>query len=189
MPGIEDQIDNTIRYVKLLCFQWGLYMFNWVTDSWDSSCEWCVKSIRAIEHAHKEDVFVFLTRNTHPISVKGDWSGLRDNALVFSREKKRFIRYNRIQPPNNHRFDIVSLNIDCSGSSIDISSLFHEVGWKDQAMPSLFEMVLLTMIIDNKSYSIQDIEKWHLDVMDSDANTHRISLRSEVAQRPFTGWS
>jgi hypothetical protein len=189
MPGIEEQIDNTIRYVKILCFQWSVTMFNWVTDSWDASCEWCVKSVRAIEYAHKEDIYVFLSNNTHPVSVKGDWSGLRDNSFVYSLKNKRFTRHNRIQPLNNHRFDIVSLNLDCNGSSIDISSLFHEVSWKDQAVPSLFEMVLLTMMINNKSHSIQEIEKWHLDVMDSDANTHRISLQSEVARRPFTGWS
>ncbi len=189
MPGIEEQIDNTIRYVKMLCFQWGLFMFNWVTDSWDTGCEWCIKSIRAIEHAHKENVYVFLSRNTHPISVKEDWSGLRDNAFVYSQDQKRFTRYNRIQPPNNHRFDIVSVSLDTNESSTDISPLFHEVGWKDQAAPSILEMVLLVLLQSNKSYSLQEIEEWHLEVMDSDANTHRISLKGEMAKRPFAGWS
>jgi hypothetical protein len=189
MPGLDEQIDNTIRYIKMLCLQWGLCMFNWVTDSWDTGCEWCVKSIRAIEHAHKENVYVFLSRNTHPISVKGDWSGLRDNQLVYNTVTKRFTRFNRIQLPANHRFDIVSVSLDASGSSIDISPFFHEVGWKDMAAPSLLEMVLLTMLDSNKSYSIQDLEEMYVEVMDSDANTHRIPLRGEIAHRPFAGWS
>jgi hypothetical protein len=189
MPGIEEQIDNTIRYIKMLCFQCGLCMFNWVTDSYYATYKWCVKSVRAIEDAHKEDVYIFLTRNTHPISVKGDWSGLRDNAFVYNIKTKRFIRHNRIQTHLNNRFDIVSVELHSNENHIDISPLFHEVGWKEMAAPSAFEMVLLWSIIENKSYSIQDIEEMNIEVMDSDANTHTISLRGEISHRPFTGWT
>ncbi len=186
---MDQKIDEFLRWGRMVCFQWGLFLFNWVTDSWDAGCEWCVKSIRAIEHAHKEDLYVFLSRNTHPVCVKGDWGGLRDNALVYSATTKRFTRQNRVQTSNNHRFDIVSLTLENNGTSYDIAPLFHDVSWKDQANPSLTEMVLLWSMIAKQSFTVQEISEMRIQVMDSDANEHTIRLDGEIDNRPFTGWT
>jgi hypothetical protein len=189
MPGLDEQIDRFLRWGRMVCFQWGLFFFNYITNTWDSGCEWCVKSIRAIEHAHKEDVYVFLSRNTHPVCVKGDWGGLRDNTLVFSPTNNRFTRENRIQTPTNNRFDVVTVSLVGQEKMYDLSSLFHDVSWKDQANPSLTEMVLLWSMLAKQSFTIQEIGEMKIHVMDSDANDHSIQLHDELANRPFTGWS
>jgi hypothetical protein len=187
---MDQQIDNFLRWTKMFCLQWGLFLFNYVTNTWDAGCEWCVRSLRAIEHAHKEDMYIFLSRNTHPVHVKGDWAGLRDNSFVFSTETNRFTRQNRIQPQQNHRFDVVTVGLDTNGGEMfDLSPLFMDVSWKDQAAPSPYEMVLLWAIMSNKSYSLQELDSFHLTVMDSDANDHRLSLQNEIVRRPFTGWT
>ncbi len=190
MPGLDEMLDDcTQRCIRRL-IPFFLVTWNWITDQWDNACEWGVKTLRAIEHAHKDDVWIFFDQNHRPYHAKEDWPGIPDNGLVFYPETNTFLLHNRIIPtPGVRRFDLVSAEISLEGERIDCSSFFHSVSWKGLAAPSLVEMIhLFGVCVKRKPYTTQQINAMTLHVMDSDAEEYEIPLCDESARVRFDGW-
>ena len=170
---------------------WSLIAWNRITEWWDSACEFLVKSIRALEHAHKRDYYMFIDRNQFPIHVKED--ELDDFAIppyVFCEETSLFSIYNHPYEDNvRNVFHVVSVELIEVNRIRDISSFFHRLSWKGLFAPSLFEVVLLYQKL-NKEYLKRDriLEK-KLRVMDDNGDIHMIPLSSPIAKRVFTGWT
>ena len=192
MPDIDGAIDNCMQGCMRRMLPFLLIAFNWITDKWDTTCKWSVKTFRAIEHAHKDDIWIFLDANHRPYHAKYDWKGIPDNGLVFYPESKSFLLHNRIIPtPSIRRFDLVSAELSSSNNTekIDCSSLFHEVSWKGLAAPSLVEMIhIFGIYVKGRPFTTQEINSMTLHVMDSEAEDFDIPLASESARVRFDGW-
>jgi hypothetical protein len=189
MSCLDERIERKIRYYTGVMIQWSLITWNLLTNTWDSGCEFSVKIIKALEHAHKANQCIFLDSNTLPYCVKGDWSETPDNTLVYNMENKTFLLHNRTIPnPGKKRFNIVTAELITNDARIDLTEFFNEVSWKGLAAPSLLEMIILYGFHQNHPVSVHTIKGWSIEVMDSDANEHKIYLHSDIASRRFSGW-
>jgi hypothetical protein len=190
---MEDRIDACINGCMRRMLPFLLIAWNWITDRWNDTHEWGVKTLHAIEHAHKDDVWIFFDANHRPYHAKHDWPGIPNNGLVYYPESKIFLLHNRIIPtPGIRRFDIVSAVLSAGSNSerIECTSFFLEVGWKGLAAPSLVEMIhLFGVCVKGKPYTNEQINSFTLHVMDSEGDDYDIPLESTTAQRRFTGWS
>ena len=190
---MDDKIDRCMNGCMRRILPYCLIAWNWMTDTWENMCKMGVKTLRAIEHAQKDDIWIFFDANQMPYHAKHDWPGIPDNGLVFYSETKSFLLHNRIIPtPGIHRFDIVSaeLSTQDSSSRIDCTSFFLEVSWRGLAAPSLVEMIhLFGTCVKGNPYSSEQINQLTLHIMDSDGEFFDIPLNSVSASQRFTGWT
>ncbi len=193
MPGIDESIDTCINGCMRRMLPFLLITWNWITDAWNDTCEWGVRTLRAIEHAHKNDVWIFFDANHRPYHAKEDWPGISDNALVFYPESNTFLLHNRIIPtPRTKRFDLVTAELSTGNSSerIDCSSFFHQVGWKGLAAPSLVEMIhLFGVCVKGKPYTNEEINNFMLHITDSEGDDFDIPLNCPSARQRFDKWT
>ncbi len=190
---MDESIDQCMNGCMRRILPYCLMAWNWITDKWDEGCEWGVRTLRAIEHAHKDDVWIFFDANHRPYHAKHDWPGIPDNGLVFFPETKSFLLHNRIIPtPGVRRFDLVSAELSTPDSSlrIDCSSFFHEVSWRGLAVPSLVEMIhLYGVCVKGKPFTNEQINQMTLHIMDENADNFDIPLNSSSARQRHVSWS
>jgi hypothetical protein len=73
----------------------------------------------------------------------------------------------------------------------DLSSFFYAVSWVSSASasPSVLELVLV-FALENQFYlPLSTLEKFTVRILDSNCETHEISLTSDEARVPFTGFA
>ena len=186
MPGIDERIEVWLYILWGNLVQWGLITWHWITDTWDRGCEAAIKTLRAIEHAHKEDIYIFIDRNSQPLVLKED--SLNDsysNMLIFNPSSNTFLLHNRLTDSSiRNSFDCV----DVSFNSKNLTEFFMNLRWNQAAAPSLLECVILYGILYNEPMSRTFIQAKTLVVLDSNVNEHRIQLDSELAKNRFASW-
>jgi hypothetical protein len=72
MSGADQQIDDLLAYMYRSFLQNLLIFWNWVTELWERIRRWCEITWRAILTAQKNDVYIFLDRNSLPLMLKED---------------------------------------------------------------------------------------------------------------------
>jgi hypothetical protein len=183
--GIDEDISIWLRYIWGFMVQWSLIAWHFTTDTWDKGCEWSIKTIRGIQEAHQEDVWVFIDRNSTPLLLKDkDVTEHYNNSLLFYPKSNTFLLHNRLTDNRSSSFDCV----DVSYNSNNLTSFFMNLRWKQGAAPSLVECVMLFWILNKAPLPRSEINTIQLVVLDSDAAEHTINLGSEQGKRRFTAW-
>ncbi len=178
-------IEEWTLYLWGSFMQWSLILWHWTTDTWDRGYEWGIKTLRAIENAHKENTWVFMDRNYTPLLIKDiQIQEHYNNKLVFNESTNTLLLHNRLADNTYQSFDCVDVRV----GQENITSFFMNLRWKQGAAPSLIECILLYGILSHYPLSREEISTKLLTVLDSDANEHEILLGSEVAKRRFVGW-
>ncbi len=182
--SIDESIDRCFRSWTRSILPWLLACFHYITEKWDEVSKWSVKTRKAIEYAHKDDVWIFFDANHRPYHAKSDWPGIPDNALVFNPKTNLFLLHNRLIPsPRINRFDFITAEIKLNEKMIDCSDFFLEIGWKGLAIPSLVEMVHLYSIQKlEKPFTVEQINVIVLHVTDIEGDTFEIPLNSSFAK-------
>ena len=188
--GIDERIDRCFRSCARSVLPWFLIFYNYVTDIFDRFCIWGSNTLRAIEHAHKDDIWIFFDQNNRPYYAKNDWPGIPDNSLTFNPKTNIFLLHNRIIPiPGVHRFDMITADLVINGKTCDCSSFFLEVGWKGLAAPSLVEMIHLYGILKlGMPYTTEQINSMTLHITDTDGDDYDIPLNCSSAQQRHSTW-
>lgn len=168
---------------------WSLIAWNRITEWWDGACEFLVKSIRALEHAHQKDYYMFVDRNQFPIHVKeNELENYAMTPYVFCEETSLFYSYNDEREMIRNVFHVVSVELIEVNRIVDISSFFHRLSWKGVFAPSLLEVVLLYQKLNKDYLKREYILEKKLRIMDENGDMHTIPLSSNIAKRFFTGW-
>ncbi len=188
--GIDESIDRCFRSCSRQLLPYVLIMFNYITDKWNEMCEWGVKTLKAIEHAHKDDIWIFFDANHRPYNAKQDWPGIPDNALLFNPKTNIFLLHNRIIPtPGVKRFDLITAEITLNNEAIDCSSFFLDVGWKGLASPSLVEMIHLFGILRlGAPFTTEQINSMILHITDTEGDDFDIPLNCASARLRHDSW-
>jgi hypothetical protein len=192
MAGIDESIDTWLRYIWGFFVQWSLISWHYATDTWDRGCEWGVKTLRAVEHAHKENVWVFLDRDAMPLLRKEDeLTDHYDNKLVFYPNSSTFLLHNRLTENRFHSFDCVDVSLrKISNNKIEnITEFFMNIKWKSGANPTLAECIKIYGILHNTPFTNIGIADYCLIVIDSNGDEHQIQLGSDLAHIRFSGWT
>jgi hypothetical protein len=183
--GIDEDISIWLRYIWGFMVKWSLITWHFTTDTWDKGYEWSMKTLGAIENAHKEDVWVFIDRNSIPLLLKdADVNEHYNNYLLFYPKSNTFLLHNRLTENRATSFDCVDVSYDTN----NLTSFFMDLRWKQGAAPSLFECVMMYWILNKAPLRKGEINTIELIVLDSDASEHRITLGSEDGRRRFASW-
>lgn len=190
MASVDRQIDIWMNYIYGLFVQQALIFWNWITSLWDEGCEYGIKTLRAIEHAHKKDMYVFLDRNSMPIVLKEDLiNDEYSNKLVFNEDTTTFFLHNRLTHTTNESFDCVDISFRENNTELNLTGFFMNLRWKREAAPSLVECISLYSLLNKTPFSQSKIANASLIVLDSSATEHRIPLNSDIARRRFVEWA
>ena len=184
--SIEQQLDIWTRWI----IQTALIGWNWVTESWDNSMEYCIRILTSLEHAHVKDEWIFINPNEIPyIAKEGKHSTRFEPTMVcYYPETHTFCYKERING-RAQRFDAIEVVLERIGQDdIDLADFFNQVTWKQFAIPSLYEVVMMYFLEQKTPISHYALERMMLRVVDSSMDEHRIPLNSNTATRRFTGW-
>lgn len=148
---------------------------------------------RAVIHAHMPSSWVFLGRNGYPLMLKeGDISHeTLASLLTYNPTTRSFCPTG--PRDSKTRLDVVTAElVDASGIVFhDLSSFFYAVSWVPTAaagIPSILELVLV-FALENQFYlPLSTLETFTVRILDSNCETHTISLASDEAREPFTGF-
>ena len=184
--GFDDRLDEYLRYIWGFIVQWCLIGWHWTTETWNRGYEWVLTTLRAIEDAHKENVWVFMDRNSMPLLVKNDnLTENYNNCLLFYPDTNTFLLHNRLMENGLQSFDCVDVTLGTE----NVTGFFMNLRWKQGAAPTLVECILLYGILTRLPMSKQTITTKSLTVLDSNTDEHQILLGSEQAKRRFTSWT
>ncbi len=189
---MDARIDYWTHRIYSFCIQWALIGWNNLTVLWDSFCEWCIRILQALEHAHKQDIWLFTDANITPTRVRGIDALLESDvaALVYNTETNTFLLHNVEQNSRVNRFDCVDVTFQFPNElQMNLTEFFMNVQWKSGSAPSLLECIILFGMIQNMHWSVSKVSTGRIEVIDSNADTHIIELQSRVAYRRFKGWT
>lgn len=188
--SIDERIDRCFRSCARGVLPLFLIFYNYITDTWDRCCEWGSKTLKAIEHAHKDDIWIFFDNNHRPYYAKNDWPGIPDNALVYNPNTNIFLLHNRIIPtPGVRRFDVITAEFNFGSQTIDCSPFFLEVGWKGLGAPSLVEMIHLYGILKlGTPFTTEQINSITLHITDTEGDDYDIPLNCSEARERHSSW-
>ena len=144
----------------------------------------------------KADLYMFGKRNSIPWAVqKSSVYTAVGIKLEFCPETKLF--YSQPNAPESHETledFVMGELVDSEGHGIcDMSDFLQNVKWSassTEERPSLYEMVLVNMLLNNSMIVSKDVmDTYVLNVVTVDDPALSIPMSSLVAVRPFQGWS
>jgi len=145
------------------------------------------KTVRGILDAHTPSSWIFLERNTYPMILKID-TCIFMNELMYDPELHKIILVGMNDTTRN-TLDVVTAEVYHNNSlQFDMSSFFYNVGWTTSSQVSLFELVVIYTLENEKYIPVHILKKYSITILDSDGNTHTISLGSTIALDPIEKW-
>jgi hypothetical protein len=190
MAGADEQIDEWLAYMYRVFLQNVLIFWNWVTELWERIRRWCEITWGAILTAQKNDVYLFLDRNSLPFVLKEDSiTEEYNNKLTYYPEVSTFFLHNRMTDIHINSFDCVDVSLQDDTRETNLTGFFMNIRWRREGAPSLVECVTLYSLLNNTPFSQARIADCTLVVLDSSANEHRIQLNSDLARRRFASWA
>lgn len=160
-------------------------------------CTMLEKTIVSLKNpSYTPNLYMFGNRNSCPWAVKrGSIYTAVGIKLEFCPETKLF--YSQPNTPESHEKledFVMGEVVDSEGHGIcDMSDFLQNVKWSassDEERPSLYEMVLVNMLLNNSMIVSKDVmDTYVLNVVTVDEPALSILMSSLVAVRPFQGWS
>jgi hypothetical protein len=146
--------------------------------------------------SYTPDLYMFGKRNSCPWAVKkGSIYTAIGIQLEFCLDNKLF--YSQPNAPESHETledFVMGELVDSEGHGVcDMSDFLQNVKWSASSAeerPSLYEMVLVNMLLNNSMIVSKDVmDTYVLNVVTVDDPALSIPMSSSVALRPFQGWS
>jgi hypothetical protein len=145
-----------------------------------------MKTYRGARDAHVEERWIFIDENAYPYRVRGEYTG---NTYMTYYPEQNVLTTEETEGGVQRRFHIVTAEIKKEETTEDVTEIFHRIKWSPGAAPSVLEMILLHNMHKQTMYSIKDIRKWKLHVMDDNADEHVLDLGKEGVFVKFRGWA
>ena len=175
-----------------------LVLFNVLMKIADQVGVFTGNAVKAIQNSYIPDMYIFRERNSIPWVVKkGSVYTSIGCALEYSVNEKMFYAVSSSESAPAKMDDIVMAElVDSSGSGVcDMSEFFHSVRWScassasSEEAPSLYEMVLMNLLANNKIVCDKVLSSYVLNVITIDNPSLTLPLSSEAAKKPFLGWN
>jgi hypothetical protein len=140
-------------------------------------------TLEGIYDAHTDDIFILETPNAYPLVVKDSWEFYSNSYRVFYPNTCKFYKTSETKK----YADIVTAVVTGDDFTYDLSSFLYNACWSDTP-PSLYELLLISLVINKRYVSHETLSKCILTVLTSDVEEFSIELMSEFARKPFRGW-
>lgn len=184
-------MNSTYTWLLTQC----LVVFNLLVKATEQISAVSVRALKAVQNSYIPDIYIFRERNSVPWVVKkGSVYRSIGCALEYSVLNTMFYPHEGEEQAATSKMDdiVMAELVDLSGVGIcDMSEFFHAVRWSASAeeAPSLYEMVLVNLLADNKIISDEVLSAYVLNVITIDNPSLSVPLSSDAAKKPFLGWN
>ena len=164
---------------------------HFVSDVYNKVSEVVARSVKGAMDAHKECVWLFMSRNSVPWVTYGNaYSGI-DYPIIYYPETKRMFISPHNTSESEYFGDVVLANMSNSDGyiNVEMSSTFHGISWRSSGeSPSLYEVALIHCLSHGLVFTEKEMGKFSLDILTADSASVRVRLDSSEAKAPFSGW-
>ena len=169
----------------------GMILLNMIIGFIEKVCDKVYIAVKAINDSSASDILVFRNRNETPWMVK-------ENALPVS--KGCNLRYSM----NDKKFyevagnlDLLKMDdiimaelVDAAGVGIcDMSEFLHSVKWGHFCGPSVYELVLVNLLMNRLSLSKEFLSKCVLNVTTLENPSLSIKMSNPLVRDDFISWN
>ena len=190
MPSLDNTLDDFTRLLwskLLLCV---LSTTHFVSDVYNKVATAVARSVKGAIDAHKESVWLFMSRNSVPWVTHGNEYQNIDYPIVYYPETKRMCMSQHNTSENKSFGDVVLASMSNKDGyiNVEMSSTFHGISWSSSESPSLYEVALIHCLSHGLVFTEKEMDKFSLDILTADSASVRVRLNSSVAKAPFSGW-
>jgi hypothetical protein len=167
----------------------GAILLNVVLCFIENVCDKADIAIKAIKDSSIPDTLIFRKRNESPWLVKENAGHvIKGVRLCYSVTHNNFFDFSETSMEDNKMEDIILAEVvDESGNSVcDMSRFFHSMKWT--FAPSIYECVIVNMLLSKIVLSDKYLESCSLNVMTLTNPSLTIQLSSSFAKEPFVSW-
>jgi len=164
-----------------LCF----HAFLYISKVYDAASKVYETTKEAILNARAEVYWVISSPNTYPSVVNDLWYIEGDENRIFYPTTHKFYKTSDAKAS----LDIVIATVNGKTLSHNLSSFLYKVSWLESNPPSLYELVLLSLMSDKMYIPHSVLADCSLAILTSEADELIIPLNSELAKKPFRGWA
>ena len=194
LPAIDDKFEAALEWTlqsldsfKNTLLIWGLIGINWAITGCEVVYNFTAKSCKGAIDIHREIFWVFTKRNSIPwplTEIKEDY----EYPLIYSPESNKFSR-TLVSEGSSFSFDDIvfaEMKNSDSTTSIDLTSIFHNVRWTVGFTPSLYEVALVYCLKNNLLKIVGHLEDFTVEIMNAEGKTLIFLLDSTNGRAPFT---
>ena len=167
-----------------------MILLNLIIGFIESVCDKVDVAVKAINDSSISDILIFRDRNEYPWLVK-------ENALPvlksvhrhYSMNHKKF--YETVGNSELLKMDdiIMAELVDASGVGVcDMSEFLHSVKWSSASPPSVYELVLVNILINGLCVSKEYLSTCVLNVTTLENPSLTINLSNPLVKDDFVSW-
>lgn len=192
MPSLDNTLDDITRLLWskfLLCV---LSTTHFVSDVYNKVSEVVARSVKGAMDAHKESVWLFMSRNSVPWVTHGNGYRNIDYPIIYYPETKCMYISPHDTSESKSFGDVVLANMSNEDGyiNVEMSSTFHGISWRSSGeSPSLYEVALIHSLSHGLVFTDKELDKFSLDILTADSVSVRVRLNSSEAKAPFSGWN
>jgi hypothetical protein len=178
-----------LESLKASMLVWGLVAFNSFTTGCEIFYDFTSKSVRGAMDAHVQKVWVFTERNSTPWELTEAEAHTYKYPLVYFPESNKLSGDQlSVLEGGVFSFDDVAMAEIKSpeGTTLDLSSTFHNLRWKAGFTPSLYEVAVIHCLKNKLCFLTGKLGNFTIEILTADAKTITHLLDSSVSRLPFT---
>ena len=187
--SLDVTLERATQWIWNRALLFTLLTTNFVSNAFNKLYEYSSISLQGAMDAHKEEVWLFTTRNALPwVSFVEDYRGKEYPIIYYPRNKNMYINPGNTSEKKSFD-DVVLANMTNGDGSVNIemSSTFHNISWTSSGdSPSLYEVALIHCLSHKFLFTEKEMSEFTLEILTADANTFCISMQH--AKESFSGW-
>lgn len=154
-------------------------------------CDKVDVAVKAIQDSSVADILIFRDRNQSPWLVKENaLPVLKGVHLHYSVTDKKF--YEIVGNSDLLKMDdiIMAELVDASGEGVcDMSEFLHSVKWSSSSPPSVYELVLVNLLMNKMCFTKDYLSKCVLNVTTLENPSLTINLNNPLVKDNFLSWN
>ena len=163
-----------------------------MSDVYNKVSDVVARSVKGAMDAHKESVWLFMSRNSVPWVTHGNGYRNIDYPIIYYPETKCMYISPHDTSESNSFGDVVLANMSNEDGyiNVEMSSTFHGISWRSSGeSPSLYEVALIHSLSHGLVFTDKELDQFSLDILTADSVSVRVRLNSSEAKAPFSGWN
>jgi len=167
-----------------------MILLNLIMGFIETVCDKVDIAVKAINNSSVSDILVFRDRNETPWMVKENALPVSKGChLRYSMTDKKFYEVGGRELLKMDNIIMAEL-VDASGVGVcDMSEFLHSVKWESFSPPSVYELVLVNLLINGICLSKKFLSECFLNVTTLENPSLTIKLKNPLVRDDFVSWN
>jgi hypothetical protein len=171
----------------------GIVLLNVIMGFIEAVCDKVDVAVKAIRDSSVSDILIFSNRNEFPWLFKENaLPVLKGSNLLYSMNDKKFYLNTQAGLLDFLKMDdiIMAELVDASGGGVcDMSELLHSVKWSSVSSPTVYELVLVNLLMNKICLSTEYLSTCVLNVTTLENPFLEIKMSDPLVKNNFTSWA